>query len=579
VPLLETSVERKLVSNILSYFGELAQFKEKISPSKQGKPDISTAVSCYFRAINIYPFEGKYFFLLSSCSKLKDDLFSAIYWGSRAYGCQIPYTMKEKVQEFLEEARKSYITMREKDINDTKPTTLFRYFILSFLRYYNIVLTKIGYEELYTVSNYMYDCLQKYINSLLQEKNKANLFQAAELLNQIVLLIIFALHSVIEGYDENNPIESLEKPRKKFNDIENNILSKDTTKYTYGLLYHILELVLNVPEDSFISLMIPVLYYFSEYKNISDYIFTTYKPLKDKMLILYNKAVEMYEKLLVEQKLEAANIETLVKSSLVNTDRQIIGFAPFKTFFQKNKPECKGLIPPETQMVCKLNLIISCLKVIKCDSDQASEAKVDKIPDVFNLDSMGIVPLDHQTITQIESFMGLSEPKEKREKTPIILDGMNVAIRYGDDHFVAMGIKVAADYWMTKGHTVQVMLPDYCFNREDVMLRKKLAESKGDPMKGIPDDVNLLLELKAKGIAFGIPNWNYDDSYIIEYAKNKGAYIVTNDRYNDHIQNYSKGDINKKKKLKEWIRGNCISFTFIGKDFIPDPDFVNTHMK
>jgi len=135
------------------------------------------------------------------------------------------------------------------------------------------------------------------------------------------------------------------------------------------------------------------------------------------------------------------------------------------------------------------------------------------------------------------------------------------------------------DYWHQRGHTVQVLLPDYCFNREDVMLRKKLAESKGESLKNIPDDVNLLLELKAKGIAFGIPNWNYDDSYIIEYAKNKGAFIVTNDRYNDHIQNYSKNDINKKKTLKEWIRNHCISFAFIGKDFIPDPDFINNHLK
>ena len=70
--------------------------------------------------------------------------------------------------------------------------------------------------------------------------------------------------------------------------------------------------------------------------------------------------------------------------------------------------------------------------------------------------------------------------------------------------------------------------------------------------------MDTLLELKAKGCAFGVPNWNYDDSYIIEYAKKKGAYIVTNDRFNDHIDKYSKKDINKKKALRDWIRNNCI---------------------
>ncbi len=79
-------------------------------------------------------------------------------------------------------------------------------------------------------------------------------------------------------------------------------------------------------------------------------------------------------------------------------------------------------------------------------------------------------------------------------------------------------------------------------------------------MKHIPDNVDILVELKQKGYAFGIPNWNYDDSYIIDYAKKKSAYIVTNDRYNDHIDNYSKNDPNLKKKLRDWIRNNCIRY-------------------
>jgi len=32
-------------------------------------------------------------------------------------------------------------------------------------------------------------------------------------------------------------------------------------------------------------------------------------------------------------------------------------------------------------------------------------------------------------------------------------------------------------------------------------------------LKFIPDDVNLLHELRDKGYANGIPNWNNDDSY------------------------------------------------------------------
>lgn len=42
--------------------------------------------------------------------------------------------------------------------------------------------------------------------------------------------------------------------------------------------------------------------------------------------------------------------------------------------------------------------------------------------------------------------------------------------------------------------------------------------------------------MKNKGYASGVPNWNYDDSYMISFAREKGGLILTNDRYNDHIR-------------------------------------------
>ena len=61
-------------------------------------------------------------------------------------------------------------------------------------------------------------------------------------------------------------------------------------------------------------------------------------------------------------------------------------------------------------------------------------------------------------------------------------------------------------------------------------------------MKNVPDDVDLLIELKDQGLVSGVPSWNYDDSYLIEYAKNKKAYIISNDRFADHVKVYGKDD-------------------------------------
>lgn len=89
----------------------------------------------------------------------------------------------------------------------------------------------------------------------------------------------------------------------------------------------------------------------------------------------------------------------------------------------------------------------------------------------------------------------------------------------------------------------------------------------------LPDDVGMLMELKARGFASGIPNWDYDDSYMIEFGRQKGGFILTNDRYNDHIRSLD-GKIVEREKLKEWIRNNCISYTFIHDELIPNPDFL-----
>lgn len=62
-----------------------------------------------------------------------------------------------------------------------------------------------------------------------------------------------------------------------------------------------------------------------------------------------------------------------------------------------------------------------------------------------------------------------------RDKNPIILDGQNVAIRYGDTRFAAEGLQIVLDFWIKRGHAAYVMLPDYCLNKEEVARRKAIA--------------------------------------------------------------------------------------------------------
>ncbi len=65
--------------------------------------------------------------------------------------------------------------------------------------------------------------------------------------------------------------------------------------------------------------------------------------------------------------------------------------------------------------------------------------------------------------------------KENKEKRLIVLDGQNVAIRHGDTHFSSKGIKLVIDFWTERGHEVNVLLPDFYFNKEEVAMKRQLA--------------------------------------------------------------------------------------------------------
>ena len=78
-------------------------------------------------------------------------------------------------------------------------TEIFKYFILAFLRYLNIILTKIGFEELYGVTNKMFEYLQKYVNYLIVEDARMQKAQEGGFLQQTVMLMIYSLYNAVQG--------------------------------------------------------------------------------------------------------------------------------------------------------------------------------------------------------------------------------------------------------------------------------------------------------------------------------------------------------------------------------------------
>ena len=67
------------------------------------------------------------------------------------------------------------------------------------------------------------------------------------------------------------------------------------------------------------------------------------------------------------------------------------------------------------------------------------------------------------------------------------------------------------------------------------------------------------------------PPQDYDDSYTIEYAKrHPPSFIVTNDLFRDHVNKHT----HNKRQLRAWLKSHCMSFMFVGDEFVPNPDFA-----
>ena len=169
-------------------------------------------------------------------------------------------------------------------------------------------------------------------------------------------------------------------------------------------------------------------------------------------------------------------------------------------------------------------------------------------------------------------------------------------MRHGKDKFFSSkGIHLAINYWTKNGHQVVCFVPEYIVDYQQVADKKKMKDMGLKEVKAsqIPDDVGLLNKLLAKDILVKTPAQDYDDSYCIQYAKKLNAFIVTNDKFRDYLdqvsqnlygekvekkqknQKQSKNNGNDKSELRKeqaWIKAHSVSYSFNKDEFLPNPD-------
>jgi len=153
-------------------------------------------------------------------------------------------------------------------------------------------------------------------------------------------------------------------------------------------------------------------------------------------------------------------------------------------------------------------------------------------------------------------------------KCLVVIDAPNVAMKHGNRTFSTKGITLCVEYYQKRGHEVVAFLPEHYVNG------KKTPGANGvtlsDYYNPKVDNMTLIDRLVRDEILFFTPPQDYDDSYCIQYAKQNGGIIVTNDMYRDHIQQFQEP---QRGRVKRWIREHVCSFTFVKDTFMPNPDF------
>lgn len=147
-----------------------------------------------------------------------------------------------------------------------------------------------------------------------------------------------------------------------------------------------------------------------------------------------------------------------------------------------------------------------------------------------------------------------------QKKPRVVLDGMNVGcalIGGGGHRFRSRAIYLALEYYRARGVYAVALLP-----------QNKVDNSLG--YSALADNVSLLKGLHEQKRVFFTPAGASDDNFIIAYAMNAQADLVSNDRFR-HELGRQRGT-EAAKRLKVFLRKHLVPFTFILEDFTPNPN-------
>ncbi|OQR93572.1 dnaJ-like subfamily C member 25-like [Achlya hypogyna] len=127
------------------------------------------------------------------------------------------------------------------------------------------------------------------------------------------------------------------------------------------------------------------------------------------------------------------------------------------------------------------------------------------------------------------------------------------------DHFEALGVRVIAfapGYW----------------------IRSKAPTPRTRPLSTVETEMDqrtemaLVQALVDQERVVLTPPQAHDDFFLIDYAMKHDGFIVSNDMFRDHVA--KKMQFHGRNLTEAWIRSRCITFTFVGTEFLPNAEHM-----
>ena len=615
----------KYISNVLNFMGDIKKlkltlnkkfydFKDLINLDGDNKKDSEDAIKFFkYSLSNNLDNYNVYNNLASIYKEFLEDHMNSIYWYIR--GITYIFQKNENINKNKELLEKEFETIRklenkkkyiiQENVDDITYLKFdLEYFPILFSDIIGILFKRIDVDKLEGHNDNLEILLTRILKnySSIPDAYKLN-YEIYTDLSKMLLLSIFGFHYTLDNFNINDNNEnnnnmlltpySNQSDKIELNPNYNYLLNfrlyshNITSKMKDNIKLNLKEslklitrfskcVIMNMNETNY-NLVEKYLLIFFYWLSINFDMFNLIIDDEEKSYLKYlnfylRSHNDIKQFLLPQSKVTLDLLIDKINNYILPIETDIICFSPIYRFFELNQKPSGILRTQEQHQPINKLILIHFLDLFglyqQNDINIHNKFHINNKTSQINItnisDTNGIqknVDMIKIQLTKNENMINIME---KKEKPLIVLDASNIAMRHGEQKTIysTKGIEIAIEYFTKNGHKVISFLPDYLFKEKD--------PNKHGKKRVLPDNLPYLYGLVSKGLVVKSPPQDYDDSYCIQYAKSKNAFVVSNDMFRDYIDNIK--DKAERETEKNWRDVYCISFTFNGDEFLPNPD-------